>query len=88
MGRGPHITPSPEHPNPKLWPDRGLHAAWLGHTTVLLKLDGVTILTDPVLGDRVGVSVGPLTVGLKRLVAPALRADELPARPTETSNRT
>jgi L-ascorbate metabolism protein UlaG (beta-lactamase superfamily) len=55
-----------------------LHAAWLGHSTVLLKLDGVTILTDPVLGNRVGLSLGPLTVGLKRLVAPAIRVDQLP----------
>lgn len=65
-------------PRPELWPDEGLFAAWLGHSTVLLKLDGVTILTDPVLGDRCGVSVGSLTVGLKRLVAPALDAASLP----------
>jgi L-ascorbate metabolism protein UlaG (beta-lactamase superfamily) len=55
-----------------------LYAAWLGHSTVLLKLDGVTILTDPVLGNRVGVSLGPMTLGLKRLVAPALRVHQLP----------
>jgi L-ascorbate metabolism protein UlaG (beta-lactamase superfamily) len=55
-----------------------LYAAWLGHSSVLLKIDGVTLLTDPVLGDRVGVSLGPLTVGLKRLVAPALRVHQLP----------
>jgi len=76
--RGYPITPSPERPNPKLWRDRGLYAAWLGHSTVLLKLDGVTILTDPVLGNRVGVSLGPMTLGLKRLVAPALRVHQLP----------
>jgi len=27
---------------------------WLGHATVLLELDGVRLLTDPVLGSRVG----------------------------------
>jgi L-ascorbate metabolism protein UlaG (beta-lactamase superfamily) len=43
-----------------------------------MKIDGVTILTDPVLGNRVGVTVGPMTVGLKRLVAPALRVHQLP----------
>src|SRR5437868_15430872 len=68
----------PERPNPKHWSDHGLYAAWLGHTTVLLKVDGLTILTDPVLGNRVGLSFGPMTLGLKRLVAPALRADQLP----------
>jgi L-ascorbate metabolism protein UlaG (beta-lactamase superfamily) len=72
------VRPAPYHPNPAQWPDRGLHAAWLGHTTVLLKLDGVTILTDPVLSARVGLSLGPLTLGIKRLVAPALDVPELP----------
>jgi L-ascorbate metabolism protein UlaG (beta-lactamase superfamily) len=72
------IRPAPHRPNPSLWPDRGLHAAWLGHTTVLLRLDGFTILTDPVLGARVGLNFGPVTVGIKRLVAPALEPAELP----------
>ena len=72
------IRPAPHRPNPALWPDRGLHAAWLGHATVLLKIDGFTILTDPVLSPRVGLNFGPLTLGLKRLVAPALDFPELP----------
>ena len=72
------IRPAPHRPNPAQWPDRGLHAAWLGHTTVLLKVDGFTILTDPVLSPRVGLSFGLLTLGLKRLVAPALDFPELP----------
>jgi L-ascorbate metabolism protein UlaG (beta-lactamase superfamily) len=72
------IAPAPERPQPKLWSDRGLHAAWLGHSTVLLQIDGTTILTDPVLGNRVGLSLGPVTVGLKRLIAPALRVHQLP----------
>jgi L-ascorbate metabolism protein UlaG (beta-lactamase superfamily) len=50
----------------------------VGHSTVLLKIDGVTVLTDPVLGRRVGVRLGPMTVGLKRLVDPALRVPDLP----------
>ena len=69
---------APDRPNPKLWRSRGLHAAWLGHSTVLLQVDGVTVLTDPVLGNRVGLTFGPMTVGLKRLVAPALRVHQLP----------
>jgi L-ascorbate metabolism protein UlaG (beta-lactamase superfamily) len=56
----------------------GLHAAWLGHSTVLIKLDGVTILTDPVFSTRVGLNLGPVTIGMKRLVAPALRWRETP----------
>ena len=73
------IECAPNLPQPLLWPDSGLHAAWLGHSTVLLKVDGFTILTDPVLGSRCGVRVGPMTVGLKRLVAPALVRAQLPA---------
>ena len=65
-------------PQPKLWRGEGLHAAWLGHTTVLLKVDGFTILTDPVFSARVGVSVGPLTVGIKRLIDVALDPEGLP----------
>src|SRR6266446_814594 len=65
-------------PDPRQWPDTGLHAAWLGHSTVLLKVDGMTILTDPVFSDRVGLSLGPVTLGLKRLVAPAAPLSHLP----------
>jgi L-ascorbate metabolism protein UlaG (beta-lactamase superfamily) len=36
------------------------------------------ILTDPVLKNRVGFSTGLGTIGLKRLVAPALTLKELP----------
>jgi L-ascorbate metabolism protein UlaG (beta-lactamase superfamily) len=69
----------PEYrPYPGSWPDRGLFAAWLGHATVLLKVDGTTILTDPVFGERIGLSLGPFTLGLKRLVAPALAVRDLP----------
>jgi L-ascorbate metabolism protein UlaG (beta-lactamase superfamily) len=72
------ILPAPNRPNPSLWPEKGLHAAWLGHSTVLLKIDGVTVVTDPVFSDRVGLNIGPVTLGLKRLVAPALVAKESP----------
>lgn len=65
-------------PDPSKWPDTGLHAAWLGHATVLLKVDGTTILTDPVFSDRVGLGFGPITLGLKRLVAPAAPLQRLP----------
>jgi L-ascorbate metabolism protein UlaG (beta-lactamase superfamily) len=65
------IRPPSLRPDPGAWPDTGLHAAWLGHSTVLLKVDGTTILTDPVFSDRVGLSLGPVTLGLKRLIAPA-----------------
>ena len=55
---GRPILDAPERPNPRAWPDRGLFAAWIGHATVLLKVDGFTILTDPVFSDRVGLEIG------------------------------
>lgn len=50
----------------------------LGHATVLMEIDGFRVITDPVLGDRVGMSIGPLVLGARRLQPPPLRADQLP----------
>jgi L-ascorbate metabolism protein UlaG (beta-lactamase superfamily) len=72
------IMPAPHRPEPNLWPDEGLHAAWLGHSSVLLKIDGFTIVTDPVFSARIGLNLGPLTVGLKRLVDAAVPIEKLP----------
>ena len=72
------IAPPPVVPDVTHWPDDGLHAAWLGHSTTLLKIDGFTIITDPVFSDRAGINLGVTTLGVKRLVAPAL---EIPALP-------
>lgn len=50
-----------------------LAAAWMGHASVLLRLGGqrgITILTDPVFSDRIGMRVGSRTVGVRRM-APA-----------------
>ena len=42
-------------------PSSGLRVTWLGHSTVLLEIDGVRVLTDPVWGPRASPSqlVGP-----------------------------
>ncbi len=73
------VPPAPHHPEPKTWPDDRVTAAWIGHSTVLINFYGVNILTDPVLGNMVGIHLaGPLVLGMKRLVAPALRFRELP----------
>ncbi|MGZ8694600.1 MAG: MBL fold metallo-hydrolase [Gaiellaceae bacterium] len=42
---------------------RGLRITWVGHSTVLLELDGVRLITDPVLRSRMTV--------LRRVAAPA-----------------
>jgi L-ascorbate metabolism protein UlaG (beta-lactamase superfamily) len=42
-------------------PGSGLRATWLGHSTVLLEMDGLRVLTDPVWGPRASPSrlLGP-----------------------------
>lgn len=72
------VAPPPAVPDPAQWPNRGLHAAWLGHSTVLLKIDGTTILTDPVFSTRAGLHLGLVTLGVKRLTKPALDLSHLP----------
>jgi len=51
-------------------------ATWLGHSTVLLEIDGVRVLTDPVWGER----VSPVSfAGPRRFHPVPVRLDELPA---------
>lgn len=69
----PKFTPAPES-----WNSNTITAAWLGHSSVLLNFYGMTILTDPVLGKRVGADTLVGTIGAKRLIAPALRVRQLP----------
>src|ERR1044072_7500485 len=33
-------------------PETGLRVTWLGHSTLLIEIDGVRLLTDPVWGQR------------------------------------
>ncbi len=77
--RLPGTLDMPVHrPDPTGWPDDRLTAAWLGHATVLMNFFGTWLVTDPALADRIGVSVGGITVGPRRLTRPALRVRELP----------
>jgi L-ascorbate metabolism protein UlaG (beta-lactamase superfamily) len=73
------VEPSPRIPQIKLWPKTGLHAAWIGHSTVVISIDGFTIITDPVFSARIGINLGLVTLGIKRLVEPAARIAEIPA---------
>jgi metal-dependent hydrolase (beta-lactamase superfamily II) len=40
-------------------PASGLRVAWLGHSTVLIEIDGLRVLTDPVWGPRASQLAGP-----------------------------
>jgi L-ascorbate metabolism protein UlaG (beta-lactamase superfamily) len=57
-------------------PQTGFRATWLGHSTVLLELDGLRVLTDPVFGER----ASPVSfAGPKRFHPMPASLDELPA---------
>lgn len=76
-----HLNAPPSAPRrPKLaeWEQQELAAVWIGHATVLLRIGGRTVLTDPVFSNRVGIGLGLVTGGPRRLVAPALSLRELP----------
>ncbi len=57
-------------PLPAAVPGR-IAVTWLGHASVLLRVDGATLLVDPVLGDGI---LG----ARRRLTPPGLTVDELP----------
>lgn len=73
------VQPAPHTPQPQRWLDNRITLAWLGHSTVLLNFYGIRILTDPALGNRIGVSLGLGVIGPKRFVAPALRPRDVRA---------
>jgi L-ascorbate metabolism protein UlaG (beta-lactamase superfamily) len=72
------IAPAPHHPEPGRWRDSEITGAWLGHSTVLLNFFGLWVVTDPVLATRCGLRFGPLTIGPRRWVRPALSVRQLP----------
>lgn len=49
---------------------------WIGHSTVLVQLDGVTFLTDPTWAGRSGPFGG--LVGVRRFTPPPVRLEDLP----------
>lgn len=56
-------------------PSSGLRVTWLGHSTLILELDGVRVLTDPVFGGR----AAPFTwMGPPTWYDPPIPVDELP----------
>src|SRR5262245_34476812 len=53
----------------------GLRVTWLGHSTMLLEVDGVRVLTDPVFGER----ASPVSfAGPRRFHAVPATIDQLP----------
>ena len=69
---GPFKTDTAVYQNP---PASGLRITWIGHTSILIEIDGKRILTDPVWGERVSFSK---FIGPKRFFQPPLSLSELP----------
>jgi len=78
------VAEHPVVPLPVVAPDldalRGNRSAatvtWIGHSTLLVQLDGVNFLTDPNWADRTGPFGG--FVGVGRYTPPPLRMEDLP----------
>jgi N-acyl-phosphatidylethanolamine-hydrolysing phospholipase D len=63
--------------NPQFFecPDPGITATWLGHSSVLLQIDGAVVLTDPIFSER----CSPIYfAGPKRLLKPPCSVNNLP----------
>ena len=72
LGPLPSVDPRPAWLQP---PETGLRATWLGHSTVLIEIDGYRVLTDPVWGARASPSQ---LVGPKRFQPVPLALRQLP----------
>ena len=56
-------------------PENGIRTTWIGHATVLIQMDNITLLTDPIFSER----CSPVQfIGIKRYRSAACQVDELP----------
>ena len=56
-------------------PESGLRATWMGHAAVLVEIDGLRVLTDPVWSERVSPSS---LIGPRRFFEPPIALHDLP----------
>jgi L-ascorbate metabolism protein UlaG (beta-lactamase superfamily) len=69
---GPFHTDASVYKNP---PKSGLRVTWIGHSSLLIEVDGRCFLTDPVWGERASFLS---FMGPKRFFEPPLPLDQLP----------
>ena len=69
---GPFITDTGVFKTPSA---SGLRVTWIGHSSLLIEIDGVRILTDPVWSDRVSFTQ---RIGPKRFFSPPVALKDLP----------
>ena len=90
LGLGPYESPilspdeippyKPTMAEPEIYriknPDSDqIQITWVGHSTFLIQMDGVNLLTDPIFNDR----SSPFSFGgVKRLVSPGIKFEDLP----------
>jgi L-ascorbate metabolism protein UlaG (beta-lactamase superfamily) len=77
-GRRVPRCPLPSQDPRALWqqpPETGLRVTWLGHSTVLLEIDGARLLTDPVWGERASPT---RLAGPKRFQPVPISIEQLP----------
>ncbi|HTG49487.1 MAG TPA: MBL fold metallo-hydrolase, partial [Gemmatimonadales bacterium] len=65
-------APAPSRPRAR---EDELTATWIGHSTVLLQLGGINLITDPVFSER---AFPVQWMGPRRLMEPALAVEALP----------
>jgi len=69
---GPFTTDTAIYKTP---PESGLRITWVGHSSLLIEIDGKRILTDPVWSDRASFLQ---FMGPKRFFKPPIALDDLP----------
>jgi L-ascorbate metabolism protein UlaG (beta-lactamase superfamily) len=76
--RVPKVAPGPFATETSVYgvaPGSGLRVTWMGHSSMLVEIDGVRVLIDPVWDER----ASPVQwFGPKRFFAPPLRLEQLP----------
>ena len=78
-----HSSPSEQPPYQRIDPKRfatpppsGLRVTWLGHSTVIIEIDGKRFITDPIYSE----AISPVSfVGATRWYAPPIALHELPS---------
>src|ERR1035438_10282670 len=76
--REPILPLGPFHTDANIYntpPGNGLRITWMGHSSLLIEIDGKRILTDPVWGERASFAS---FIGPKRFFEPPLPLDQLP----------
>lgn len=74
----PRPLPGPFHTDPAIYqtpPSTGLRITWIGHSSLLIEIDGKRLLTDPVWSKRASFSS---FIGPKRFFAPPIALKDLP----------